>query len=335
MALLFVIALAFACSTGPTWSWPDADFADQGGAPFDPDTIIDQTASLTDDQSVPQSVVQSFLMQTPYGTQSFLATYASNGVSAAEAMQNAATTYQLNPLVFLVRAEIDQALISQVSYPAPASRVEFAFGCGCDVTPSPTNPSPKCDPSLAGFDKQVDCLARTMRSYLDSVCGTPQATAGGWAMGTTKTTIDGVAVTPSNEGTAALYQYAPLVLVNEQGGNWLFWNVYQMFANAVSYPGAYVEGFVGDSCCGNDDCSAYPSGVCVVNYPSGMCSQPCDAQNVCPSDTGRVSVCVDTGPPTGPYCFFDCTNDPCRPGYVCETVDILGGGTTSACKPGS
>ena len=333
MASLFVVALALACATGPKWSWPDADFADQGGLPFDPDLLVDQTASLTDDEAIPQSVVQTFLMQTPYGGSSFLATYASNGVSAATAIQNAATTYQLNPLLFLVRAEIDQALVSQATYPAPASRVEFAFGCGCDVTPSPTNPSPKCDPALAGFDKQVDCLARTMRGYIDSVCGTAQVTAGGWAMGVEKTTIDGVAVTPSNEGTAALYQYAPIVLVNQQGGNWLFWNVYQMFANALSYPGAYVSGFVGDSCCGNDACSAYPNGVCVVNYPSGMCSQQCNAQNPCPTDSGRASVCVDLGGQTGPYCFFDCTDNPCRPGYNCVTTNVFGGGSTSVCRP--
>jgi hypothetical protein len=328
-----VVAIALACATGPKWSWPDADFADQGGLPFDPNTIIDQTASLTDNQALPQSVVQTFLMQTPYGGSSFLATYASNGVSASTAIQNAATTYQLNPLLFLVRAEIDQALISQASYPAPASRVEFAFGCGCDVTPSPLNPSPKCDPALAGFDKQVDCLARTMRGYLDAVCGTAQVTAGGWAMGVQKTSLDGVSITPYNEGTAALYQYAPLVLVNQQGGNWLFWNVYQLFASALSYPGAYIDGFVGDSCCGNDACIAYPNGVCVVNYPSGMCSQQCSATNTCPTANGRTSACVDLGAPTGPYCFFDCTDNPCRPGYVCVTVNVLGGGTTSACRP--
>jgi hypothetical protein len=306
------------------------DFADTGGLPFDPSALIDQTASLTDPNALASSA-QSFLLQTPYGTESFLATYASNGISASAAIDNAATTYQINPLIFLVRAEIDQALISQTTYPAPASRVEFAFGCGCDVTPSPTNPTPKCDPAFAGFDKQVDCLARTMRGYLDSACGTAQATAGGWAMGVAKTTIDGVSITPYNEGTAALYQYAPIVLLNQQGGNWFFWNVYQLFSTFVAYPGAYTEGWVGDACCGNDACPGYPNGVCVVNYPSGMCSASCDAKTPCPSETSRSSVCVDVG--TGGYCFYDCTNNPCRQGYVCQTVAVLGGGSGLACRP--
>ena len=268
-------------------------------------------------------------MQTPYGTESFLATYASNGVTAATAINNASMTYQLNPLLFLVRAEIDQALVSQVTYPAPAARVEYAFGCGCDVTPSPSDPSPRCDPAFAGFDKQVDCLARTMRSYLDSVCGTAQATPGGWAVGTTTTTIDGVPISPYNEGTAALYQYAPLVLQGEQGGNWFFWNVYQFFAYFAAYPGAFAQSWVGDPCCGNSACP-FDGGTCVVNYPNGMCSAQCNATTPCPSTNGRNAVCVDLN---GGYCFFDCATDPCRQGYVCQTVAVAGGGTGLACLP--
>jgi hypothetical protein len=328
LSLLFVIAIAVACSNGPTWSWPDADFADQGGLPFDPNMLIDQTASLTDPTALSLgSSVQTFLLQTPYGGESFLATYASNGVSAATAMNNAAATYQLNPLLFLVRAEVDQALISQSTYPAPAARVEFAFGCGCDVTPSPTNPNPKCDPALAGFDKQVDCLARTMRSYLDGVCGTAQTTAGGWAMGVAKTSLDGIAITPYNEGTAALYQYAPLVLQNKQGGNWLFWNVYQMFASYIAYPGAYVQGWIGDACCGNDACP-FQGGECAVNVPGGLCTAPCSKTVACPTDPTRNAVCRNDG-----FCLFDCSAAPCRQGYVCQTVALAGGGSGLACLP--
>ena len=87
-----------------------ADFADQGSM-FDPNTLIDSTASLTDPTSLPdEPTVQSFLLQTPYGGASFLATYASNGVTAAQAIVNASATYQINPLVFVVRAQMDQAL---------------------------------------------------------------------------------------------------------------------------------------------------------------------------------------------------------------------------------
>jgi hypothetical protein len=332
--LAFAAAVVAACSSGPNWVWPPDDFALQDeSVPFDPNTLIDQTASLTDPTALPdQPSIQGFLAQTPYGTESFLATYASNGVSASTAIANASATFQLNPLLFLVRAEVDQALLSQTTYPTPAARVEYAFGCGCDEVPSPANPTPRCDPALAGFDKQVDCLARTMRSYLDAVCGTAQVTQGGWATNVTATTIDGVDVTPANEGTAALYQYAPLVLVNQPGGNWFFWNVYQLYASTIAYPGAYEDAWVGDPCCGASACSGYPNGLCVVNYPNGMCSASCTTQADCPMSEGRSSLCSSFGA-SGAFCLFDCTTNPCRQGYVCQSVGLVAGGSGLACLP--
>ena len=333
MLAFVLVAIVAACSGGPNWAWPPDDFAAQDlSAPFDPNTLIDQTASLTDPTALPdQPSIQTFLAQTPYGGESFLATYASNGVSASTAIANASATYQLNPLLFLVRAEVDQALISQTTYPTPAARVEYAFGCGCDEVPSPAHPTPRCDPSLAGFDKQVDCLARTMRSYLDAVCGTAQTTAGGWASGATSTTIDGVTVTPANEGTAALYQYAPLVLLNQAGGNWFFWNVYQFYASTIAYPGAYVDAWVGDPCCGDAACQQGFGGTCAVNVPGGMCTESCDAKTACPMSEGRNSVCANLS--NAGFCLFDCTTSPCRQGYVCQTVALIGGGSGLACLP--
>jgi len=328
---LVTLALVASCSSSPDWVWPPADFAVQG-ATFDPNTLIDQTASLTDPTSLPtEALIQSFLQQSPYGGSSFLATYASNGVSAAGAMATSANAYQINPLLFLVRAEMDQALVSSPTYPEPAARVEYAFGCGCDVTPSETNPSPTCDPSLAGFDKQVDCLARTMRSYLDAVCGASAATPGGWAEGVTTTTNDGVPVTPANQATAALYQYTPLVLPGLTGGNWFFWNIYQDYAGVVGYPGATIQTWVGDPCCGDSSCD-YDGGTCAVNVPNGMCTASCASTATCPTDPTRKAVCASLSGQG--FCLFDCTSAPCRQGYLCQTVAIVGGGQGLACLPG-
>ncbi len=330
VAAFSALVLAVACSSGPAWVWPQADFADQG-VPFDPNTLIDSTASLTDTTSLPAlSSVQMFLTQTPYNQASFLATYASNGVTASQAIVNAATTYQINPLVLLARAEMDQALISEATYPSPASRVEFAFGCGCDVTPSPKNPTPTCDASLAGFDRQVECLASTLRSYLTSVCGTSAQTAGGWAVGTSQTTLDGVTVTPANEATAAFYQYTPLVLQPLVGGNWFLWNIYEKFAQATFYTGAQGQNWIGDPCCGDAVC-AYQGGTCAVNVPDGMCTAACDAKTPCPMDPSRKAVCASLAGQG--FCLFDCTVDPCREGYVCQTVTALTGGQGLACLP--
>ena len=166
--LAFAAFAVAACSSGSDWAWAQADFVPSEGLPFDPNLLVDQTASLTDPYSLPDvASIQTFLAQTPYGTESFLATYASNGVSAATAIANASSTYQLNPLLFLVRAEADQALVTQTTYPTPATRVEYAFGYDYDEVPSPAPQTPQCDPQLAGFDKQVDCLTRTIRGYAE------------------------------------------------------------------------------------------------------------------------------------------------------------------------
>ena len=329
----FVIGVlaVLACSSGPTWNWPPDDLADQG-IPFDPNTLIDQTASLTDPTSLPvESVVQTFLTQTPYNSaRSFLATYASNGVTAARAIADAANTYQINPLILIARAEMDQALISSQSYPDPASRVEYAFGCGCTVTPSQQNPTPVCDPSFAGFDKQVSCLAGTLRSYIDGACGINGATAGGWAQGVAATTFDGVPVTPANQGTAALYQYTSLVLQGKTGGNWLLWNLYQKYSQFIGYPGSTTQAWIGDPCCGSNDC-AYAGGQCAVNVPDGMCTASCTT--TCPTTPGRGAVCANLSGQG--FCLFDCSMNTCRQGYVCQTVALMAGGTGLACRPGN
>jgi hypothetical protein len=325
LALVFVAAVVASCSTAGS-PWPSLDFSDQG-LPFDPGLIIDSTASLTDPYALPQvSDVQSFLAKTPYGTASFLATYSSNGVSAAAAISNASFTYQLNPLLFLVRAEMDQGLVAATAYPSPASRVEFVFGCGCSQSGATTS----CDPLLAGFDKQVDCLAREVRADLDAACGITHLTSGGWGLGKTSTTIDGVDVAPENEGTAVLYQYTPVVLEQRAGGNWFFWNLYQLFAIATGYPGSFAEAWVGDSCCGDSACP-FPNGLCAVNVPNGMCTAPCSTTEPCPTDPDRTAICTSLSGQG--FCLLDCSADPCRAGYTCQPVSVVGGGQGTACLP--
>ena len=314
-----------ACSSAAT-PWPELDYADQG-LPFDPGFVIDSTASLTDPYSLPQLTdVQAFLVKTPYGTKSFLATYSSNGISAATAIANASITYQLNPLIFLVRAEMDQGLIAATEYPSPASRVEFVFGCGCSQSGVTTS----CDPQLAGFDKQVDCLAREIRGDLDAACGVAHLTSGGWGSGKTSTTIDGVDVTPQNEGTAVLYQYTPLVLQQHAGGNWFFWNIYQLFSVAVGYPGSFAQAWIGDGCCGDVSCP-FTGGTCAVNVPGGMCTASCSTTQPCPTDPDRKAVCTSLSGQG--FCLLDCSADPCRAGYLCQPVAVVGGGQGSACLP--
>jgi hypothetical protein len=227
--LLLFLALAVSFSNGCAKSTSEhtflqaEDLQTADGVQFDPNEIVD-VGSFTDAITLDATSVQRFLAHTPYNRPSFLETYQSSGVRASDAILAAAQKYKLNPLVFLVRAEMDQGLIGEQFYPQPPTRVEYAFGCGCPGVGA-------CEPRLAGFDVQVDCLARQLRASLDAIAANG-ATAGGWAPNKTSTTIDGVNVTPADASTAALYQYTPKVSKGSSG-NWLFWNVWQNYAAAM------------------------------------------------------------------------------------------------------
>jgi len=304
-----------ACSKSPPGSvLQPADLVTTTDGPFNPDEIVD-TGSFTDYLGLDSDEVQTFLDHSPYDYPSFLSTYQSNGVLASDAIINAAETYQLNPLVFLVRAEMDQGLVGEEYYPSPTSRVEYAFGCGV-IAPG------QYDPMLAGFDVQCDCLGAALRESLDEIAqnGT---TPGGWGVGTTETSLDGILVTPADASTAALYQYLPLV-GQGSGGNWLFWSIWQEYASALNYVGPIGgtmtgNAQLGDACAASTDC-AEPGSICATgaNYPGGLCTLQCTGQ--CPS--GQVeSFCADFQ--SNGYCLAVCNPNaptPCRPGYSCVSV---------------
>jgi hypothetical protein len=299
------------------------------GAPFDASEIV-AAPPMQDQQGLLLAEVQAFLKRPPYGPPSFLADYSSNGLSAAEAIVAGAQRYALNPLVFLVRAQMDQGLVGTNNYPLPGTRVEFAFGCGC------TSPG-TCDETYAGFDVQVDCLGAALRDSLDQVAATG-ATAGGWGPRKTSTTRDKVPVTPLDDSTAALYQYTPVVARGESGGNWLFWNLWQNYAMALGYaapPSGLPSAWIGDACAGDAACNyGSTQGTCATQYTGGLCTLSC--MQACPSAAGEpAAVCASLGS-QGDLCLAACNlSDPqCRMGYTCKPV-MTGstGALRNACVP--
>lgn len=292
------------------------------GASFDPGTIVDDP-SFTDSMGLARDQLQQFLERTPYDRESFLATYSSNGVRAVDAILASAQRYTINPLVFVVRAEMDQGLVGQEFYPIDSpARVEYVFGCGCAAGQS------SCDPALAGFDVQVDCLGRALRQSLDEVSA-QKHTSGGWGPGIAMTTLDGARVTPSDASTAALYQYTPLVDVNKAGGNWLFWNLWQKYAVALQYagpPSTTPTTWIGDPCTVDGNCS-FPNGVCATNLPGGLCTVSCTSD--CPTNPSRgPSYCADFQGQGG-FCLPVCNPaaPACRQGYSCQRVAKFGDAT--------
>ncbi len=285
---------------------------------FDRDKII-SLEELTD-STVTGDVLRAFLTyrvvdktrKSPYGHESFLSSYYSNGLSAVDALLNAAEQYRINPLVLLARVEMAQGLVGMEFYPTDdPARVEYVFRCGC------SGPG-VCDPAYAGFDHQVDCLARQYRIILDDMDANGGVTAGGWSKGKDGRTIDGKVVTPVDDGTAAAYQFDPVV-GDARTGNQLFWTIWVNYVKAAGYQasaGPTTGAWIGDPCSKDAQCKAIgPDAVCITSYEGGMCSIPC--RPTCPTREGRESACIDVGSGLGAYCFQRCVvaaSSTCRGG---------------------
>src|ERR1700748_3132391 len=81
---------------------------------FDPNNII-SNVDLTNVSTMSVVDIQNFLANHHSG----LSTYQYNGISAAEYIYNASTTYGINPWVVLTTLEKEQSLITSAN-PTPA-----------------------------------------------------------------------------------------------------------------------------------------------------------------------------------------------------------------------
>jgi hypothetical protein len=324
VAMPLVLGLVAACAKTP----PEATFLQEddlkkgdGDVDFDKNSIVDP-AAFQDTLTFDAAGIQRFLARTPYKRPSFLETYQSNGIRAADAIHRAAVTHNISPLVILVRAEMDQGLVGAQFYPFPPARVEYVFGCGCPGV------GIKCDPALAGLDRQADCFARKLRASLDEIRDQGR-TAGNWAPDQLSITLDNAKVTPVDASTATLYQYTPIVGTGARG-NWLFWNIWQQYAAFLEYDGpigpANGQGaWIGGACATDPQCIA-PESFCATNFPGGMCTAACTDE--CPSDIDRPeSFCAEFGDNKGGYCLPVCNPGvpgTCRDGYDCKPVFVRG-----------
>jgi hypothetical protein len=178
---------------------------------------------LTADRGRSASEIAAFLRATPYGYASFLAGYRSNRVTAAEAIANAAKTHRVSGVVLAALVQLEGQLVSERYYPNPSVRVELTFRCGCQ--------SDRCDPEMAGFDRQIDCAAQRLRDAFDAA-ERGERTAKGWSVGTRKLTEDDYEVKPANAATAAIYDLVGR-LDEQQGGAWLLALLYAKYGAAI------------------------------------------------------------------------------------------------------
>lgn len=343
LVALVPVIIVVACGEDPppTHLQPnDLDLPDGGDLEkFDKNQII-PLAAFTDGQGVSAELVQEFLAKTPYnGRKSFLETYQSNGIRAADAIVLAARQHRINPIVFLVYAQAMEGLVGERYYPFPPERVEYVFRCGCLQ-------SKDCLPELAGFDRQLDCLGRILRDNLDAI-RTNKKTAAGWGDGKTSITLDDVEVTPEDRSTAAIYDRTPRVAEGGAGGTWLIWNVWNHYSGAVGYwePAGGGEGrWIGEPCASSSECSeTIPEPQCAVgpSYQDGLCTADCDKGSPCPSEDGKPGTfCtkfVDDSGAISYSCLATCNaaagSAGCREGFQCVRRAGLADTQADVCEP--
>ena len=278
--------------------------------------------------------IQKFLEFTPYGHESFLASYSEGGVSVAEKLVNSAQAYGINPLVYLVKLQVESSLVFKTNPPG-RFRLDRAMGCGCH------DGDPSCRRGQLGLFQQIDCAGRLFRSYIDQLerRGT---TVSGWAVNEGKRTSDEELIVPKNRATAALYTYTPWVLTGT-GGNWLFWNVMRRFSRQL-LKNRPNHRWIGGPCSSADDCG-YADAICMNisdenddAQPTGVCSLECD--RLCPDSLQpytSTTICVadvnlgsDQG--TG-VCVSRCVEtsrgSTCLDPLVCQDSQRFGGESDS------
>lgn len=132
---------------------------------FDQNDVVGDDLFI-DDGELTVAEIQSFLEDSPYNNRSWLADYTINGVSAAQAIYNAATGEGIHPMTILARMQVEASLVSKTTQPS-ASRLNAALGCGCPDGGA-------CASQYRGFDKQLVCGAKILRKAADdvSVAGT-------------------------------------------------------------------------------------------------------------------------------------------------------------------
>lgn len=178
--------------------------------------------------------VQNFLEEKG----SVLANYSTTDVdgtqrTAAQIIRRASKRYELNPMLFLVMAQKESSAITRTTMTDFIENWTLGFGC-----------FPNCASaeSYRGLANQVDSAGYQFRyGYLEDLLSRGY-TISGWGPGRTKTTSDGIEVTPENNATAALYTYNPWVGAygggdSRYGANSAFQKLWQEWNPAtIRYP---------------------------------------------------------------------------------------------------
>lgn len=175
--------------------------------------ISDQ--ELFDGNAMSADRIEQFLTLQGGALASYTLADGGKTVRAADVIARVSKQYNISPKFFLALLEKEMSLVSD---PTPTQRqLDYAIGFGCPST---------CSSAYKGFGTQLEAAAKRIRNdYLPALQQKGQYN--GWGPGITKTTIDGIAVTPANIATAILYIYNPYV--GKYGGGDPRWGANSLF----------------------------------------------------------------------------------------------------------
>ncbi len=154
--------------------------------------------------------------------------------TVAQIIRNVAVKYMLNPMLFLVMAQKESSAITSGTLTYAIEHWVLGFG-RCDSC------SEEDAADYRGLAKQFTAAAERIRHGYLTDLDQRGYTVSGWGPGITKTTIDGIEVTPENDATAALYTYNPCVGAYgggypQYGCNSAFQKIWQEWNPGVKYP---------------------------------------------------------------------------------------------------
>ncbi|MFH1426678.1 MAG: hypothetical protein ABIG66_04615 [Candidatus Kerfeldbacteria bacterium] len=171
---------------------------------FDKNTLI-TNYQMTNDSYLTAGGIEAFLREKGSVLAGYMTTSRTGKTKlVSEIIKNASRKYDLNPMMFLVMAQKESSAITRGTMSYAIENWLLGYG-RCD----------SCSESVAapyrGITNQIHSAAAQFRESYLSDLESKGHTISGWGPGLTKTTIDGISVTPTNDATAALYTYNPCV----------------------------------------------------------------------------------------------------------------------------
>lgn len=202
---------------------------------FDKNFLISD-GDLTNEDALSVAGIEAFLAEKGSVLNNYTTTDTDGTEkTVARVIKRVSKSYNLSPMLFLVMAQKESSAITSSTLTYAIENWILGYG-RCDSC-SEEQAAP-----YRGIAKQFESAGDRIRNSYLADLASKGTTISGWGVGKTKTTIDGIEVTPENDATAALYTYNPCVGAygggySQFGCNSAFQKIWQEWnPEAIRYP---------------------------------------------------------------------------------------------------